>query len=101
MRKHVAHSPNMSIPNKVGKPLNNTKAEYLDTSSHLATTSNVRTPKEPEMLRAALMYMGQGDAPFAASSSAELFDNEPDMSGVEENVDTKARVMHEGRSRVK
>ena len=85
MKKHVAHSPNMIIPNKVGKPLNNTRAEYLDTSDHLATTSNVRTPKEPEMLRAALMYMGHGEL---AASSAELFDNEPDMSGVEENVDT-------------
>ena len=76
------------------------------------------------MLTAALIYMGgsavgenlNNDAvelKHAAASSGEqlLFrgadagtveetGDEPDMSGVEENVDTRARVMHEGQSRV-
>ena len=46
------------------------------------------------MLKAALLYMGASTV-FAADH------DEPDMSGVEENVESQARIMHDGKSRVR
>ena len=45
------------------------------------------------MLKAALLYMG-------ASTVFAVDYDEPDMSGVEENVESQTRIMHEGKSRV-
>ena len=95
IRKH-SKPPNLAIPNKAGKPLswcttNTIKKNFtLDESEK----SLLQTPNEPDMLKAALMYMGASTV-FAADY------DEPDMSGVEENVESQARIMHEGKSRVR
>lgn len=78
MKKHI-NSPNLMIPNKIGKPLS--WYNELDAAGDDPLNSgNIFADEEEE------------------KRESEI---EPDMTGVEENVETKADLMHEGRGRVR
>ena len=86
IKKHI-NSPNLMIPNKVGKPLSwYNEFEFVDLGGGGANTHeeviNERSNKNSKL-------------------SLNDSEYEPDMAGVEENVDTLADAMNEGRGRVR
>ena len=91
IKKHI-NSPNLMIPNKVGKPLSwYNELELVDvgggggganTHEEMILNINPRSNKNSKL-------------------SLNDSEYEPDMAGVEENVDTMADAMNEGRGRVR
>ena len=85
--KHI-NSPMKLVPNLIGKPF----SWYNEPEPDAVTV--VQSCKE-EQDAVAQLYMGGETAGLNDSTI------EPDMEGVEENVDTKADQMHDGRGRVR